>query len=145
MKQTTQFKEEMKNDLMRVYREVSESHECRSQSCAYEETVRHEAPRFYVDARWALQRISPMLRGDRSQLERISPLMREMYEDLFNVVVRLSQEERYRGKSMTKLLSAAVLEPAPRFYISVGRMAQIWKEKVKIQRKELRSIHDNKS
>ncbi len=142
MKQNTSFKEEMKSDLMRIYREVSASHECRTQTEAYERTVTHEAPRFYVDARWAHQRISPMMRGDRSQLQEMSPLMREMYEDLFDVVMRLSQKERFWGKKLNYILQFAVLEPAPRFYISTVRMGQIWKEMIRKQRTKGKHMND---
>ncbi len=128
MKQKTMCKEMMKNDLMKVYREVSSSGECRMQTEAYERTVEHEAPRFYVDARWAHQRIAPMLRGDRSGLDNMKPLQRKMYEDLFSVVVRLSQKDQFWGKKLNYILQYAVLEPAPRFYIGTMRMGQIWKE-----------------
>lgn len=129
MKQRTHIKDEMKRDLMVVYREVAERGACRTQTEAYEQTVEHEAPRFYVDPRWAHVRISPMLRGDRRHLERMGSLQRKMYEDLFDVVVRMSQKERFLGASLSYILRYAVLEPAPRFYIGAVRMGQIWTEK----------------
>lgn len=116
----------MKNDLMRLYREVTARHEYATQTEAYEAIINHEAPRFYIDARWAHQRIAPMLRGDRSRVENANPLIRQMYEDLYDVVIRLSQKERFWGKKLNYILQFAVLEPAPRFYISVTRMGQIF-------------------
>ncbi|MBR1428349.1 MAG: hypothetical protein IJ582_04875 [Prevotella sp.] len=135
MKQKTHLKEEMKEDLMRVYRVLIGEHTFHTQQEAYEATVRHKAPRFYVDARWALQRLSPLMRGDRSGLERMSGLQREMYEALFEVVMRLSQKERFWGASLNYIVRHAVMEPAPRFYISAARMGQIWKERRKRVRK----------
>ena len=131
MKQRTYWKEEMKDELMRIYREVSQSGFCRNQQEAYEMTVTHPAPRYYVDARWAHQRLSPMLRGDRSGLEKINPLTREMYENLFDTVLRLSQNERYWGCSTYELIRNAIMQPAPRFYISTRRMGQIFHERRK--------------
>lgn len=134
MKQKTLFKEEMKRDLMKVYREVTSEGEFRNQQEAFQRVVEHEAPRFYVDAKWAHQRLSPMMRGDRSGLEKMNPLMRQMYEDLFDVVVRLSQKDFFYGRKLHRIVQFAILEPAPRFYIGLRRMEQIWNEEVKRMR-----------
>lgn len=134
MKQRTLFKQEMKRDLMRVYRQVTRDCCCKDQTDAYQRVVEHEAPRFYVDIKWAHQRLSPMMRGDRSALEKMNPLARQMYEDLFNVVMRLSQEPRFLKATLHKILRDAVMEPAPRFYITADRMRQIWHEEVKKMR-----------
>ena len=128
MKESTKLREEMKRDLMKVYREESKEYSGFLQMEIYDRTIHHEAPRFYIDVRRAHQNISPMLRGDRSRLEKMKPLRREMYEALFDVVIRLSQEESYCGKSLYCILRRAVTEPAPRFYIDKTRMGQIWKE-----------------
>lgn len=129
MRESTLCREEMKNDLMKVFREIASSYECKTNWEAWEMAVRHPAPRFYCDVRRAHQYISPMLRGDRSQLQRLSPLKREMYEALFEVVMRLWQKEKFWGKSLNYVLRYAVMEPAPRFYIKKIRMGQIWREK----------------
>lgn len=131
----------MKTDLMKVYREVCARHECRNQREAYEQTVTHDAPRFYVDARWAFQRIAPLCRGDRSALEKMSPLTRSMYEELFEVVLRLYQEEKYWGKSLSYVLRFAVQEPASRFFISKERMGQIWRERTALKRQRDQKIY----
>lgn len=140
MKQQTQCKEDMKRDLMRVYREVVQNHHCKNQTEACQLVVQHEAPRFYVDAKWAHQRLSPLMRGDRSFLDekRGSALTRQMYLDLYDVVMRLSQKERFWGCSLHRILQFAVMEPAPRFYISADRMLQIYNEKIREQRKKLK-------
>lgn len=141
MKQTTILKEQMKDDLMRVYREVCSQYSCRHQEEVYEQSVLHEAPRFYVDARWASQRIAPLTRGDRSALEHMNPLTRMMYEELFGVVQRLYQEEKYWGKSLSYVLRYAVQEPASRFFISKERMGQIWRERTAMKRQRYQKIY----
>lgn len=125
---STNCREEMKRDLMQVYREVCSTYECRNSWEAWERTVTHEAPRFYVDARWALQILAPMMRGDKSQVESLTPLKREMYEALFDTVQELWQRSAFWGKSLNYVLPHAIMEPAPRFYIDVPRMGQIWRE-----------------
>ena len=134
MKQKTLFKEEMKRDLMKVYREVTSEYQCHDNQEAYQRVVEHPAPRFYVDAKWAHQRLSPMMRGDRSELEKLPELTRQMYEDLFDVVVKLSQKDFFCGRKLHRIVQFAILEPAPRFYIGLRRMEQIWNEEVKRMR-----------
>ncbi len=131
----------MKNDLMDVYREVCGSYSCRNNTEAWERVVRHPAPRFYVSSRRAHQYLSPMLHGDRSRIESLSPLKREMYEALFETVLSLWQKRAYCGRSLYYVLHFAVLEPAPRFYIEASRMGQIWREE---RLRHCRSIQDRK-
>ena len=116
---------------MRVYREVvADCPQGTSQTEVYEKVVKHPAPRFYVDPRMAHLVISPMMRGDNSPLEKMGALKRQMYHDLYDVVMRLTQVKRFWHKSIYYILKEAVLEPAPRFYISSDRMRMIWKEEV---------------
>ena len=100
-----------------------------TQTEVYEQVVRHPAPRFYIDPRRAHAVISPMMRGDYSVLEKLNPLKRQMYHDLYDVVMRLSQKKGFWRKKLYFILREAVLEPAPRFYIYAPRMGQIWREK----------------
>lgn len=131
MKEHTNCRKEMEEDLMKVFREVSASYECRCNDEAFRRVVEHPAPRYYIDARRAHQYISPLTRGDRSAIEKLSPLKRKMYEDLFETVLRLWQNSAYCGKSLSFVLQFAVLQPAPRFYIGHTRMCQIWQKRSK--------------
>lgn len=130
MRERTFSRNQMCNDLMQVYREVvADCPNGTTQTEVYEQVVRHPAPRFYVDPRRAHVVISPMMRGDYRKLDRLNELKRQMYHDLYEVVMRLTQKKGFWGKSLYYILREAVLEPAPRFYISVTRMGQIWQEK----------------
>lgn len=136
MRERTLCREEMRCDLMKAYRKVCD--ECPqgiTQSQVYEIVVNMPAPRFYVDPRSAHQVLSPMVRGDRSEVEKMKPLRRQMYEDLLEVVVNLSRQQSHWGQDLYTLLKDAVLKPAPRFYIGRTRMSQIWNEKVQESRK----------
>lgn len=128
---------------MKVYREVSASFECKTNTEAWERVIKHQAPRFYVCVRRAAQYILPMTRGDRSKINHLSPLRREMYEELFKILQRLWQEEKYLGKPMSCVLRAAIQEPAPRFYIDIRRMGQIWQENRDVWRAQRKRLqHD---
>lgn len=130
MRERTFCRKQMMNDLMQVYREVViNCPDGTTQTEVYEQVVRHPAPRFYIDPRRAHAVISPMMRGDYSVLEKLNPLKRQMYHDLYDVVMRLSQKKGFWRKKLYFILREAVLEPAPRFYIYAPRMGQIWREK----------------
>lgn len=119
----------MYDELMRVYCKVCREYECRTQTEAFDRTVRHPASRFYVEARRAYQNIYPMLRGDYSRIEQMKPLRQEMYRALYEIVIRLSQKRPYWGKSPYYIVKYAVLEPAPRFYIDVEQMRKVFRER----------------
>ena len=130
MKERTLCREEMRRDLMRVYGEVYRNLPMgTTQTEVYELVVQQPARRFYVDPRRAHLIISGMTRGDMSGLRQLSPLKQQMYRDLYEKVMEMSQRKGFWGKRLFFILREAVLEPAPRFYISAKRMEQIWKEK----------------
>lgn len=116
---------EMREALMRAYREVAPG--CPTQYVAWIRTVRHCAPRYYVTWRVAYGILAPALRGDRSRLERLRPHRRRMYEELERVVLGMSQEPGYVGKSLCALCREAVRRPAPEFYVSWESFRRIFR------------------
>ncbi len=83
--------------------------------------VLQPAPRYYVSAKQALQIISPMMKGDFEKFNMMMPLKREMYRNLFDEVVKLSEKREFVGKSLIGIIRFAILQPAPRFYIGPTR------------------------
>ncbi len=123
------FREGMYDELMKVYCKVLREYDVRTQTEAFERTIRHPASRFFVEPRRAHQNIYPMLRGDYSRLEKMKPLRQEMYKALYDVVMRLSQKRQFWGKSPYYIVKFAILEPAPRFYIGVEKMRKVFRER----------------
>lgn len=130
MDRNGQCRESMYDELMKVYSKVLREFDVRTQTEAFERTVRHPASRFFIDTRRAYQNIYPMLRGDYSRLEKMKPLRQEMYKALFDVVMRLSQKRQFWGKSPYYIVRFAVLEPAPRFYIGIEKMRKVFRERM---------------
>ena len=127
-REQTLCRQQMSKDLMKVYHEVYQDVPIgTTQTEVYEMVVAHPAPRFYIDPRRAHARIAKLMRGETGEWEKLTPLKKQMYNDLFNVVQRLSHKKPYR--SLYAVLKDAVLEDAPRFYISAKRMSQIWQAK----------------
>lgn len=129
MCKNNECRKQMYDELMKVYCKVCREFECRTQSEAFDRTVRQPASRFFVEPRRAYQNIYPMLRGDYSQLEKMKPLRQEMYKALYDVVIRLSQKRQFWGKSPYYIVRFAVMEPAPRFYIGIEKMRKVFRER----------------
>ncbi len=144
MRERTLCRQQMASDLMKAYRDVvsEELPQGITQTEVYDMVVVRQAPRFYIDPRRAHLRISRMMRGDYSELEELNPLKQMMYKDLFEVVMRLSHRKSY--KSLYAVLKDAVLENAPRFYISGKRMGQIWRMKNEESRLARMKRYENK-
>lgn len=114
---------QMQHDLVEAYKRVCGS--CWSQSQAYERMVVEPAPRYYVSPRQASQIISPMVRGDFRSVNKMQPLRKAMYYSLLEVVQRLSEKREFIGKSLAYIMRFAVVEPAPRFFITPTRASII--------------------
>ena len=119
------YSKQLGDDLMAAYADVLRNYDCHTQAEAYERTVQHAAPRFYVSAEKARVYICALVRGDRSVVDALSPLRREMYLALFDVVLRLSQKRQYHRRSVYYITGFAVNEPAPRFYVGAETMRKV--------------------
>lgn len=113
------LRKQMYVDLIASYKTVAKY--CWTQAEAYEKMVNHPAPRFYVSPKQARQIIAPMLRGDFERVNMMLPLRRMQYYELFKIVVRMAENPIYIGKSLSYLIQHAIMQPAPRFYISPER------------------------
>lgn len=106
-----------REDLLAVYREVYTS--CRTQHEAWQKVINHPAKRYYITPQQAHEILSPLLRGDTSQLDKLKkPHSRQMYLDLFDELNRMSQKTEFIGKSLWFICQFLVTRPAPRFYIT---------------------------
>jgi hypothetical protein len=114
---------QMHQDLIAAYKRVCG--ECWSQHQAYERMVNEPAPRYYVTPRQASQNIAAMIRGDFRRIDLMMPLRREMYYSLFKVVQELSEKREFIGKSLSYIMKFAVMQPAPKFFISPVRASII--------------------
>lgn len=114
---------QMQQDLIAAYKRVCG--DCWTQHQAYERMVNEPAPRYYVSPRQASQIIARMVKGDFSRVEMMLPLRREMYYSLFKVVQELSEKREFIGKSLSYIMKFAVMQPAPKFYISPLRASMI--------------------
>lgn len=109
---------------MAAYRQVCGK--CWSQSEAWEKTARHPAPRYYVSAKEAHEKLRKMVIGDTSVVDRMSECRRRMYYSLFDKLQTLSQKKEMIGKSLWFICPFLVAQPAPEFFISANTVKQIF-------------------
>lgn len=114
--ETYTLRTELINDLIEVYSEVAPN--CLSAPIAYKMTVEHPAKRFYVTPKQVYQRINLYIKGRTEEIDSLRPVRRQMYKDLISTILHLQKFSSYRNCSLRKLCKIAVMQPAPRFYIS---------------------------
>ena len=103
-------------DLMQSYREVYPT--CSSQTEAYEKTVNHAAPRYYVGLCSAYSYILNITKGKHEKYKSYSRNKIEMFNSLYAEVVRLSGEKDFCNMNLHNLVAYAILRPAPSFFIT---------------------------
>lgn len=100
----------MRSDMMKVYKEVYSS--CWTQREAWEKTIHHPAPRFYISGKQAYEILRPMFfYNDFSALETMKPTRRRLYQALYQVVKEMINKREFLGKSL-RVTSATTRFPS---------------------------------
>lgn len=107
---------QMQNDLIKAYCQSCPGSWTMQEAC--EKAVKLPAPRFYVTAKQAYQVISRMMKGDFRRVNKLKPLRKKMYYELFDVTVKLSESWQHAGKKLWSIMPFAVIHPASEFFIS---------------------------
>ena len=126
MSKSNEIYEMRRADIMKAYARIAP--ECWTQKAAWKRIAESEAPRFYVTPKQAYQVIMPMIRGDFSAVEAMSPQRQRMYRALYDIVMELASRPTNRKMSLWALMPWAVTSPAPEFYVSPYWVRQIWSE-----------------
>lgn len=127
-------------DLMQSYREVYPT--CSSQTEAYEKTVNHAAPRYYVGLCSAYNYILNITKGKHEKYKSYSRNKIEMFDSLYAEVVRLSGEKDFCNMNLHNLVAYAILRPAPSFFITKKTFKLIYNS---IKRNGLENKDNNNS
>lgn len=116
----------MRRDMMNVYKEVYAT--CWSQREAWEKTVRHKAPRFYVSPKQVYLILAPaFFRNDFSKIDKMKPTRQRMYHCLYDIIQDMSQKPTYVGMSLWKLTHYAVMQEAPEFFVDWELIRKIFR------------------
>jgi len=113
----TDLRNQRDKDLMAAYRKVAPY--CWTQNEAWERASKSVAPRYYTSVAHANYILSPMTHGDNSRIEKLANSnLRRMYYSLWNKVLELSVQREYVGKSLRYIVSFAIGQSAPEFFLA---------------------------
>lgn len=111
-----EYAEERLRDLMRAHDQYLASCAYIRMPELYDNIVNSPARRFYVSDTRAAVVISAMLKG--KECKRMHPLKREMYQEILRRVMLIRDE--HPAWTIAQLCAHAVMQPAPKFYITPG-------------------------
>lgn len=118
--------QEMKDDLMKVYKEVAPF--CKSQNEAWKRTVLHPAPRYYLSEPHAIRVIKSIINGETDKIDKMPSTVKRRCYSLYNEVLRLSENPKYTNKPIVYLVRLALYNPAPEFFLTTERFRRIFYE-----------------
>lgn len=113
-----------RDDLMSAYREVYRT--CWTQAEAWRKTAKHPAPRYYVTAKEAYEKLRRMVRGDTTAVDRMSETKRRMYYSLYDTLLKLTEKREYSTHSLWFLCPVVVSQPAPEFFMAPRTVKDIY-------------------
>ena len=121
------FLDEMRDDLMRNFREVlSKDKTGMGVNELCEETVKRPARRFYVSSLQAYKIVSKLRKGNFRCLERMPPYRKEMFIEINRMVEECIIKYEYATKPLIFVVAHVLSNRAPRFYISAESMRKLY-------------------
>lgn len=121
------FLDEMREDLMRNFREVLSNDKTGmgvNEIC--EETVKRPARRFYVSSLQAYKIVSKIRKGNLYCLERMPSYRKEMFLEINRMVDECLTRYEYATKPLIFIVAHVLSNRAPRFYISAESMRKLY-------------------
>lgn len=112
--------------LRKAYCDVCKRSRPWSQQDAYVKTAKHPAPRYYITAKEAYEKLRRMAVGDNSIVDALGDSKRRLYYSLFERMKELSQRKEYVNKSLWFLCPILVSLPAPEFFLSPRTVKDIF-------------------
>ena len=112
-----EYSRERSDDLMRAYDEYIASCGHIRMPDVYERIVKMPSRRFWVSDIRATLVVSAMMRND-ARKERMWPLRRKMYEEIYRRVTALRRERPWL--TVSESCAIVVSGPAPEFYLTPG-------------------------
>lgn len=135
---------QFRDDLMAAYRQVCGK--CWTQREAWEKTAKSPAPRYYISAKEAHEKLRRMVVGDTSIVDAMSERKKRMYYSLFEKLQVLSQKKDMIGKSLWFMCPFLVTQPAPEFFISASTVKQIFSNYKRYGNNyRISEIHENRN
>lgn len=124
------FREERDSDFLEVCERVHSENKRLSVSDVAKIAVYLPAPSFYLTIRELAKIINRIRKGEKKSTYLSAKLM---YDEIENMMYQIKGHEKLSAYEIARLIDA---EPAPRFYMSETRAANVYYECLKSQRKK---------
>lgn len=111
-----EYEEQRNDNLMECYHELLTSAQFVRMPDIYSKVVNMPSRRFWVSEERAAIVVSAMMRGD--SLDRMRPLKREMYNEIYSRAMEL--RDKHPKMPISQLVAQVVEQPAPKFYLTPG-------------------------
>lgn len=111
-----EYEEQRNDNLMEVYHEIIVKANHVRMPDVYEKVANSPSRRFWVSEERAAIVVSAMMRGD--SLDRMRPLKREMYNEIYRRAMEL--RDKHPNMPISQLVAQVVEQPAPKFYLTPG-------------------------
>lgn len=111
-----EYEDQRNDNLMEVYHEIIVKANHVRMPDVYEQVANSPSRRFWVSEERATIVVSSMMRGD--SLDRMRPLKREMYNEIYRRAMAL--RDKSPKMPISQLVAQVLEQPAPKFYITPG-------------------------
>ena len=111
-----EYEDQRNDNLMEVYHEIIVKANHVRMPDVYEQVANSPSRRFWVSEERATIVVSSMMRGD--SLDRMRPLKREMYNEIYRRAMAL--RDKSPKMPISQLVAQVVEQPAPKFYLTPG-------------------------
>ena len=111
-----EYEDQRNDNLMEVYHEIIVKANHVRMPDVYEKVANSPSRRFWVSEERATIVVSSMMRGD--SLDRMRPLKREMYNEIYRRAMAL--RDKHPKMPISQLVAQVLEQPAPKFYITPG-------------------------
>ena len=122
---------EMRNDdLLRAVREVVANYDVETDYEAVLLAINSPSKRYWCTASAAAKALWRLAKGDT--LPEMRPTSRERYQSLYDLYLRMREEDQYKGKSIYYISCLLVEQPAPKFFLTPKTAEKIyhkWRKK----------------
>ena len=110
-------------ELYSAYKECLRKKEVRSHQKAIEMAIKSPTSRFWISIFWTYKEILRLKRG--KPIMHIRSDRKRMVEKIYDIYQSLEQRPEFRRSSPFFIVSFAIQQPAPEFYISYSRALTI--------------------
>lgn len=113
-----EYSKERSDNMMREYDNLLRELRHIEMPDVYERIAKSPAQRFFVSDTRAAVVVATIMKGDNTALDKMNPLKKEMYLEIYKRVKEIQKQRPNLG--IIDLCALATQQPAPKFYLTPG-------------------------